>query len=282
MRRLGARRDRPAFAFGDMIGTIADGENPVIKGGLQRRPNDKLVVAGRLQPADLVEEFGALHACRPHHDVGGDGFAIPGVDGIGRRRGHLRCGEHPHAKRFELGGRGGGEFFGQCRQDARPGLDQRHLQALFVEHLQPVKAQGRGGRIEFSRKLHPGCAAADDGNTGKGIGIRIGGHRPRHAQALVEQAAAEAIGIGTRIERNRVFAHPRRAEIIRHRSDRQHQIIVTNAVAADDFGTVLVENRRDDDLLRGAINAFERAIEIAIAPAKGMAAIADFIKIGIQ
>ena len=53
-------------------------------------------------------------------------------------------------------------------------------------------------------------------------------------------------------------------------------------MAADDFAAIVIEDRRDDDLLRRAVDAFQRAIEIAIAPAIGMAAIADFIEIGIE
>jgi hypothetical protein len=95
----------------------------------------------------------------------------------------------------------GGKLVGQRRQDARAGLDQRHLQALFVEHLQPVKAQRRSGGIELGGQFDAGSAAADDGDARKGIGLRVSRHLARHAQALVEQAAAEAIGIGAAIER---------------------------------------------------------------------------------
>lgn len=40
-------------------------------------------------------------------------------DAIGSSRGHLCAGQHPHAERFQFGGRRSGKLFGQCRQNAR-------------------------------------------------------------------------------------------------------------------------------------------------------------------
>jgi hypothetical protein len=53
-------------------------------------------------------------------------------------------------------------------------------------------------------------------------------------------------------------------------------------VPADDFAAVFIGDRGDDDFLGGAVDGFQRAIEIAIAPAIGVAAIADFIEVGIE
>ena len=50
----------------------------------------------------------------------------------------------------------------------------------------------------------------------------------------------------------------------------------------DHFLARIVEQRRGGDVPRGAVNAFERAVEEAIAPAHGMAAIADLVEIGVE
>ena len=75
---------------------------------------------------------------------------------------------------------------------------------------------------------------------------------------------------------------PRRAEIVRHRPDGDHEIIVADAVAADQLGAVLVEDRRDDDLPRLSVYRLQRSVEEAVAPAIGVAAIADLVHIGVE
>ena len=98
------------------------------------------------------------------------------------------------AERLELGLRRLGEPLGQRGQDARAGLDQGDLQPALVEHLEPVMAQ-RGGRVvQLGGQLDAGRAAADDGDADMRVGRRVGAHRARHAQAVVEQAVAEAVG----------------------------------------------------------------------------------------
>ncbi len=79
-----------------------------------------------------------------------------------------------------------------------------------------------------------------------------------------------------------MLRHAGNAEIIADRAQRQHQIIVTDPVAAHQLAAILITDRRDHDLAIVTVDPFQRAEEEAVAPAIAMAAIADFIEIGVQ
>ena len=50
----------------------------------------------------------------------------------------------------------------------------------------------------------------------------------------------------------------------------------------DELGAVVVEQRREDHFARLAVDSFEGAVEEAIAPAMAVAAIADFVEVGVE
>src|SRR5258708_5496078 len=50
----------------------------------------------------------------------------------------------------------------------------------------------------------------------------------------------------------------------------------------DDLGAIFVKDGRDDDLAGFSVDRFQRTLEESIAPAIGMAAIADPVEIGIE
>ena len=85
--------------------------------------------------------------------------------------------EELHTQRFQLLVRRLRQLFGQRRQDARPGLDQRDLEAPFIEDVEAVVLQRRGGVVEFGRKLDPGRSATDDADPHVGVGGCIVAHR---------------------------------------------------------------------------------------------------------
>jgi hypothetical protein len=174
------------------------------------------------------------------------------------------------------------QLFRQGGQDARPGLDQRHFEPLFVERLKPVEAQRRCRVEQLGGQLDAGSPAADHGDADMLVGRRIGAHRARDAQAMVEQAVAEPVSLGAVVEDHAILADARRAEVIGDRSDREHEIIVPDRMARDQLAAILVEQRRDPDLAPVAIDAVQRAEEEAIAPAMAMAAIADLVEIGVE
>jgi hypothetical protein len=63
--------------------------------------------------------------------------------------------------------------------------------------------------------------------------------------------------------------------------DRKDEIVVADAVPPDDLLPVL-NDRRDDDLARSPVDRFERAVEIAVAPAVCMTTVADLVEVGIE
>src|ERR1700761_5347113 len=75
---------------------------------------------------------------------------------------------------------------------------------------------------------------------------------------------------------------PRGAEVIGNRADRQDEIVVPQAMPPHDLDAVLSHHRRQADLPLGAVYAFQRALEEAIAPAMAMAAVADLVEVRIQ
>ena len=176
----------------------------------------------------------ALDPGRPELEVGRDPLAAVGDDRVGGDLGHLRRGEDADAERLQLGVRGLGQPLGQRRQDARPGLDQGHFEPALVEHFEPVMAQRRGAVVELGRQLDPGRAAADDGDADMGVRRRIGLHRARHAQAMIEQPVAEAVG-GARGRRARgnAPARPGVPKSLLTAPSASDQIIVADAMRAD-------------------------------------------------
>src|SRR6185437_5730557 len=175
-----------------------------------------------------------------------------------------------------------GQFLRQGRQDARAGLDQRHSQATLVEHLQPVVLERGGGVAKLGGEFNPGGAAADDGDIDIGGRGGIVGKRARDAQAMVEQLEPEAVGLFAVLKKQAIARDAGRAEVVRHRADGDDEIIVADAMAPDQLGAVLVEQRRDDDLLGLAVDRLQRAEEEAVAPAVGVAAVADLVQIGVE
>ena len=61
---------------------------------------------------------------------------------------------------------------------------------------------------------------------------------------------AEGVGGGAVVERDAMLERARRAEIVADPAEREDQIIVADAVRADQLAPVFVDQRRDDHLLR--------------------------------
>jgi len=79
-----------------------------------------------------------------------------------------------------------------------------------------------------------------------------------------------------------VLGDSRRAEVVRHRTDRDDQVIVADRVPADQLAAVLVEHRRQHHPPRSAVDAFESAAEVAVAPAVAVTAVADLVEVGVE
>jgi hypothetical protein len=156
------------------------------------------------------------------------------------------------------------------------------FKTTFVEHFQPVMAQLGRGIVQLRRQFNAGGAAAHNVHPHVDIGGRIGLQGARHAQTVIQQFGAESVGLQPAVQEDAMLRHAFGAEIIRHRAHRQHQIIITDAMAAHDLAPVLVLDRRDQQMPRIPVNAVHRAIEKPIAPGMTVAAIAHLVQIGVQ
>jgi hypothetical protein len=74
-------------------------------------------------------------------------------------------------------------------------------------------------------------------------------------EAGIHQPPVEALGLHGRVERDRVLHDTGRAEVVRHRADRDHQNIIGERAHRRDRPPLLVEGRRQMHLARGPVDA---------------------------
>ena len=217
--RLGPRRDGPLFAFRDQESGIADDEDVFVALGLQGRLHFHLVDAVGGQAVDLTQPVRALHPGRPHQQVGIDGIAFLGYQGLRGGFGHHDTGAHLHAQVLQPLGGGSGNPFAEYRQDARGGFDHVHLQVFAIQLFVAVEVEHGYRMVQFRCQLHAGGAAADDGH-GDRLAFVVG------VQAGVQEALAKAFRLGAAVHEQAVFTNPGGAEIVALAAGGQHQVIV--------------------------------------------------------
>ena len=261
---LGARR---RIAFAAIVqrtgGAIAQREDVVVQGRLQRLAHQQLVDAVAFQPVQAVEELRRLHPGGPYlearrdHLAGGQGHAV----GVGML--HRRAGQHGHAELFQGLVHRHADALRQRRQHAGTGLDQGDLHVLRLDALQPVGGQPQRGVVQLGGQLDPGGAGADDGHADLALVVaaRVG------AQVVAEQLAVEALGLGGGVEQDAVLGHARCAEIIGAAADGDDQGVVVQAARRYQLAAVLVEGRGQADALGGAVQALQAAdLELEVVP----------------
>lgn len=70
------------------------------------------------------------------------------------------------------------------------------------------------------------------------------------------------------------------AEIVRSRAE--DEVVVADTVLAHQFGSVHIQQRRDDALAVLPVNALQGALEVAITPAVGTGAMANLVEVGAE
>ena len=183
LRRVGAGTGR----------AIADRKDAVVQSGLQRGAHGKLVDAVCLEPGDIAQEVGRLHARGPDHEFGRNELAVGESYAVLEHLSHTRARSHFHAQLGqEVMGRFG-DARRQSGQDPVPGLDQDDAKvALRVDPVEPVGDDGASGMVQFRRELGAGGACADDGDVQ--MPRTDGSVLVLRAQAGIDQTVVETAG----------------------------------------------------------------------------------------
>ena len=195
---------------------------------------------------------------------------------------HASVDEYSNAQAFELLVRRGRELFRQCRQNARSGFEQRDPKPALVEVLESVAAQGSRGVVELGGEFNAGGAAADDRDFDSRIARVPHLAGTRDPQAVIQQPLTESFRILAVVEEHAVSANAGNAEVVRHRADRHHQVVVGYSLAGQELRSVFVVHRCDHDFARPSVDILQGAEKEPEAPAMTMGSVPDFVEIGVQ
>ncbi len=144
-------------------GTVAEREDILVTGGLQRVVHLQLVDAVGLQAVKILQEVRGLHAGRPDHELGRYQLAAREPQAALRhfcypRRRSYHYSQVRQQPRCRLG-----QARRQRGEDAIRGLD--HVQANVFLRVDPVEAVGDqlpGRIVQFGSEFHARGAGADD------------------------------------------------------------------------------------------------------------------------
>ena len=134
--------------------------------------------------------------------------------------------------------------------------------------------------MQFGGQFGAGRAGADDRDV-----ELAGAHRSvlrLRAQAGIDQAPVEALGLRRRLQRHRIFGNARRAEIVGDAADRDHQRVVTDRARRRDLAPLVVEGGGEMHLLSGAIEPDHLAEAIAEPVPMRLGEVVHFVFAGIE
>ena len=166
---------------------------------------------------------------------------------VGQHLGHLRARVDHDAELAQQLLRRLGQARRQRRQDPIGGFDQADLDVLVrVDPVEPVRHHLARRAVQFGSQLDAGRPGADDrdmqllGPQRRRLGMR--------ADAGVDHACMEALGVGLRLELERVRGNARRAEVVAEAAEREHQRVVAEHAVGRHLPALVVQVRRDAHL----------------------------------
>jgi hypothetical protein len=131
---------------------------------------------------------------------------------------------------------------------------------------------------KLRRQLNAGRTGTDDGDIENARRIwRVDG-----CQDSGQQTTVQLFRFAARIEKTAVLLGARRAEIIAHTADSNHQRVVAEPQARHDFMPRIVEKRSQQHLFLRAIEPVHLSVLIAIAMSAGMAEITELVLKRVQ
>ncbi len=147
------------------------------------------------------------------------------------------------------------------------------MQVLIGDGIKAIVVKLFDGMMQLRGELHAGCAGAHNGNA---YFIRFVGNA-LNSQEPVEQLVAKPVRLLGAVEKDAVLFHTVSAEIIGHRPQSHHQVIVINAGGGNVLHTFLVQNRRQHNLALLAIDVGQGADAKVKAFGVRLGAVADRI-----
>jgi len=234
-----------------------------------------------LQAVEVAQHLWGFDARCPYHEFGRDECAIGERQAF---RGYLRhrgagADLDTHAVEQALGGLG--DAFRQPGQDTRGGFDQYDADvALRVDAVEPVADHFADGTMQCCGQFRAGCAGADDRH------VKLARtHRAflrLRAQAGVDHAPVEALGLRRCLQRHGIFDDAGCAEIVGDAADRDHQRVVTDRGVRRDQAPFVVENSGEPDLFPLAVEPDHLAEAIAEPVPMGLGEVVHFVGGGID
>ena len=182
--------------------------------------HDHLAGAVQLQAA-VGEVVGRANTRRPDFERGGDALAAVEFVTVGIGSDDLRSRTHVHAERAQLRGGRQRNRFGKCAEDARPAFEEGDAQSR-ADVTAAVRSRQLDHAAQFGSQLHPGRAAADDGDAD----IAALSEAAHHVRA---NARVERIGLIVTVDEVTVFDDATCAKVIGPAADGQDQNVKSNS-----------------------------------------------------
>ena len=211
-----------------------------------------------LEAVQLGEHLGRLDTRRPDDHVRGKNRARRRVDAAVIHCDNSLVRENRNGKRAEETGGRLGDLFGQQREDARRGFEkgQPHV-ARGIEVIETIARERVRAVADLGGELDAGRTGADDHDVD---GRRFAARRaPLRAHARRDEAPVEALGVDGSVERDRMLGNAGHAEIVADAADAKHERVVGQHACRQNLLAVVVEDRREVELVPRTIETIHRA-----------------------
>ena len=170
---------------------------------------------------------------------------------------------------------------GKAGSSAVRRLDQHDAGIAFrVDAVEPMGDHLAQGPVQLGGELRAGRAGADDRDMKLARADRLG--LRLRAQAGIDQPPVEARRLGWRFQPHGMFRSTRRAEIVRHAADRDHENVVINGARRRDLAPFIIERGADMEFPGAAIEPDHFTETVAEAMPMRLGEIVHLMGAGIE
>ncbi len=281
MSRLGAGRDRLITAGLGTRGAITQGEDVRVACGLQALVHHQLIAVVGLQAVQVAEKLRCLDTRGPDLHVRRDKPAPGGIQALGCGADHLFAGKHLDAEAAQLLPSRRRDPRRQRRKNPVRGLDDGYFHIAFrCDAVQAIGDELAGGVVKLRRQLHTGGTGPDDGYVQLSFvdGIRLG----VGVEIISQQLLMKSVRLIAAVEKHAVFLDTFGAEVVGDAANGDDQGIVAKRAPRNDLVTLLIQCRRHNHLVLGAVQpAHVAEAKTKVTPAS-QGEIINIIIVGVQ